>query len=120
MDIQSRSAWSQMSPSIKSKMVKSLVLDNQTSNVRTSTFPKKGVGSRSVNIHDISLYDLLANFHVSNDQNQVSTDDTITTTDVETTTNTTNNKTTSQDNDQLLIQAVKRSGSNNNNSKPNP
>ena len=66
------------------------------------------------------LYDLLANFHVSNDQNQPSTDDTITTTDVEATTNTTNNETTSHENDQLLIQAVKSSGSSNNHPKPNP
>ena len=112
MDDQSRSAWSQMSPNIKSKIVKSLSPDNQTSATRTSSFPKKGVGGRNVNLHEISLYDLLANFHVSNDQNQVSTDDTITTTDVETATNTTNNETTSHDNDQLLIQAMKSSGSN--------
>ena len=82
MDDQSKSAWSQMSPNIRSKIVKSLSPDNQTSATRTSSFPKKGVGGRSVNLHKISLYDLLAKFHVSNDQNQVSTDDTITTTDM--------------------------------------
>ena len=118
MDDQSRSTWSQMSPSVKSKIVKSVSPNLQAFTPNTSSFPKKGVGNRNINLHETSLYDLLANFHVSNDQSQVSTDDTITTTDVETTANTTNNETTSQDNDQLLIQAVKSSGSNT--SKPSP
>ena len=112
MDDQSRSAWTQINPNIRSRIVKSLTPQNQSSTHNNNTFQKKGIGNNSINLHEISLHDLLSNFHVSNNTEQTVTDDTIATTEVETTT-TTNDETTIQDNDQLLIQAVKSSGKKN-------
>ena len=111
MDGQSRYVWTQIDPNIRSKIVKYLAPQNGPPLQNNNSFSKKGSGSTSVNLHDISLYYLLANFHVSVQPEPTKTDDTIATTDVKTTT-TNNNETTIQYKDQLLIQAVKSSGSN--------
>ena len=111
MDDQSRSVWTQINPKIRSKIVKSITTNNPSPSSNTNLFTKNRNGNSSINLHDISLHDLLVNFHVSNQPESTPTDDTIATTEEETTTNT-NNETTSQDNDQLLIQAVKGSVSN--------
>ena len=111
MDDQSRSAWTQIDPSIRSKIVNSFSPQNKLSTPNNNSFPKRGIGDRNINLHDITLYDLLVNYHVSDQPESGKADDTIATTDVETT-NTSNDETTIQDNDQLLIQAVKSSGTN--------
>mgnify|MGYP003337180715 CR=1 FL=1 len=82
MDNQSIFNWIKISSNIWSKIVKSLSPNNQASTSNTYSLPKKGVGGLNINLHKISPYDLLANFHVSNDQSEVSSDDTTTTTDV--------------------------------------
>lgn len=120
MDYQYRSSWTQINPDIRSKIVKSITTNNSSPSSNNKAFSKSSNNNAfckncnpisSFNLHDITLYDLLMNFHVSDQPDLTPTDDTITTTEVETT-NTTTNETTSQGNDQLLIQEVKISGSN--------
>ena len=109
MDDKSRSGWRQVAPEIRTKIVQSMSASKKPPNFtplsnRTPTLKP----NHSINLHDITLHDLLANYHVSDypepndcfNDNDKQVEDTIT--DVTSMTETTNDG-----NDQLLIQAVK-------------
>ena len=80
---------------------------SSSSRKSTCNYSNNNTGiSSNINLHDVTLYDLLANYHKSSDDNTKSAD-TVTSDTVATNNDTNLTDTTTESLDQLLIQDVK-------------
>ena len=109
MDDQSRSSWRKISPQIRTKIVQSM---------KSSPSSYSSVQKKNINLHDITLHDLLANYHHTGDNDpesseKLTTDHTATVSDETTLTGT-----NADSNDQLIV--VKTAKSNDTSNKTFP
>ena len=104
MDDRSRSGWRQVAPQIRKKIVQSM--STSKTPYKPPSLPNNNPtfkNDRKINLHEITLHDLLANYHLSDD-NYVKQDEQLEDNNTDITSMT---ETTDGNNDQLLIQAVK-------------
>ena len=113
MDESSRAAWRKVSPDIRTKIVRSMTTSKSNtprSQFMSSTSSSGGprTNTRNLNLHNISLHDLLVNYHLFDESDTsvtIPSDNTSPT--IADNTNTTIATSDETDNDQLLIQAAK-------------